>query len=121
MTCHHDVAMRPNRLAVMLFGLVGACSPGGDCTCALKGVIISSATTDLVGATGCGHAVSCTAGSPCNGLLLPPPNAGGACDVGVLFADGGSQVVSVDFGALHHSTDCCGDFFDHSTVTVDVQ
>lgn len=83
--------------------------------------MISSATTDLVGASGCGHAASCANVSPCNGLSLPPPASGGACNVGVLFVDGGTQVVSVDFGAVHHSTDCCGDFFDHPSVTVDVE
>lgn len=94
---------------------------GGDCSCINQGVSIVSSTPDLVGASGCGHAASCTSGAPCDTLFLSPPGDGGVCTVGVLFADGGTQIVTADFGAVHHSTGCCGDFFDHPDITINVQ
>ncbi len=108
-------------VASMLLLVCAACDASADCSCAVQGVTIASATQDLVGASGCGHAASCATKNPCNFLLLPPPADGGVCTVGILFADGGTKVVSADFGALHHSTDCCGDYFDQSEITIGVQ
>ena len=105
----------------MLVGLVCVGCNAGECSCAPKGVVITSSTSDLVGASGCGHATSCSVTSPCDFLSVEPPADGGSCTVGILFADGGTQVVTADFGAVHHSTDCCGDFFDQSLVTVKVE
>lgn len=54
-------------------------------------------------------------------MIISPPADGGTCAVTISFVDGGTKEVTADFGTMHPSSNCCGNFYDNETVTFDVQ
>ena len=104
-----------------LFAFAAVSCSGGDCSCGPIGATIHSASASLVSASGCEHAALCVAASPCDWLLINPPANGGTCTITVSFADGSSTTVTADFGAMHPSTGCCGNYYDNTSFVVNVK